>query len=79
MLDVERESLLDVVLAKARSLGIQEKIQRVLIALTYAKASDSGQEVAAEIAANISQLEVADEQVEVVRMGAVVCKPMRIC
>jgi len=61
-LDVERESLLDVVMAKARQLGVEEKIQRVLIALTYAKASDSGSDLGKELAATISQMEAEDEQ-----------------
>lgn len=61
-LEVERESLLDVVMAKAKAMGIQEKVQRVLIALTYAKASDSGQDVADEMRASITRLESEDEK-----------------
>ena len=61
-LDVERESLLDVVLAKAQAMGITEKIQRVLIALPYKKPSDSGDDVADELATTISRIEAEDEQ-----------------
>jgi len=61
-LDVERESLLDVVLARAQAMGITEKIQRVLIALPYKKPSDSGNDVADELATTISRIEAEDEQ-----------------
>jgi len=61
-LDVERESLLDVVLAKAQAMDITEKIQRVLIALPYSKPSDSGKDVADELATTISRIEAEDEQ-----------------
>ena len=61
-LDVERESLLDVVLAKAQAMGITEKIQRVLIALPYKKSSESGDDVADELATTISRIEAEDEQ-----------------
>ena len=59
---MERESLLDVVLAKAQAMGITEKIQRVLIALPYKKPSDSGDDVADELATTISRIEAEDEQ-----------------
>ena len=49
-------------MAKAKAMGIQEKVQRVLIALTYAKASDSGQDVADEMRASITRLESEDEK-----------------
>ena len=59
---MERESLLDVVMAKAQSMGVTEKIQRVLIAFPYTKASDSGADVGSEIASTISRIEAEDEQ-----------------
>ena len=61
-LDVERESLLDVVMAKAKKLGITEKIQRVLIALVYAKGADGGTDISNELSSTISQLEADDEK-----------------
>jgi hypothetical protein len=61
-LDVERESLLDVVLAKAQKAGIEEKIQRVLVALVYAKAGDGGSAVGNDLGATISRIEAEDEQ-----------------
>ena len=61
-LDVERESLLDVVMAKMQTQGITEKIHRVLVALPYAKASDSGVDVSQEIAATVSRQESEDEK-----------------
>ena len=61
-LDVERESLLDVVLARTQAMGIPEKIQRVLIALPYSKPTDSGKDVADELATTISRIEAEDEQ-----------------
>lgn len=61
-LDVERESLLDVVMTKMQTLGITEKIQRVLVALPYAKASDNGVDVSNELSATVSRQESEDEK-----------------
>jgi hypothetical protein len=61
LLDVERPSLLDVVVQRAEDLGLVEKIQRVVIAGKYAKAQDSGDAVKDMIDNAVRQTEESDE------------------
>jgi hypothetical protein len=61
-LDAPRLSLLDVVRQKAESLGLLEKIHRVLVCLKYGKPSDSGDNLKEMLESLIDSEQAADEQ-----------------
>ncbi|KAJ1479262.1 hypothetical protein T484DRAFT_1959256 [Baffinella frigidus] len=61
ILDVQRPSLLDVVMQKAEDLGLVEKIQRVLIAGKYLKPADTGEAVKEMLDNAVRQTEDSDE------------------
>lgn len=61
-LDDVRLSLLDIVRQRAEAMGLVEKIQRVMIALKYAKPSDTGNAVKSLVDSIVQKIEDEDEQ-----------------
>ncbi len=61
-IDAPRLSLLDVVRQKAESLGLLEKIHRVLIVVKYGKSSDTGDNLKEMVESLIDSEQAADEQ-----------------
>eukprot|EP00961_Rhodomonas_salina_P143800 1935351-Rhodomonas_salina.2 len=66
--DIPRQSLLDVVMSRARDLQLLEKIQRVVIAGKFKKSGDNGEGTREAVDETVRQVQSQDED-----EGACVC------